>query len=376
MKTLQGCDASISWMNPGRHWAVAFLVLLCIVLTSLFAAQAEALATIAEKTKGMQKHAGLLDFYTDPTTGKVWLQLPAANDQGEHGRYLYFEGLLTGLGSNPVGLDRSQLGETRYIRLRSLGGRVFLEQLNTWYRALSPDALESRAAEQSFATSVLWAADVAARDEGGAVLVDFTSFLVRDAHGVSNTLSRSDQGSFSLDDNRSAVDLNACLGFPENIVFEAMLTFEGSKPGREVRATAPDPESITLTLHHSILQLPDDGYQTRALDPRIGSFAIEFADFHPSADFTVFNGYTAQGQVFAQYRRSHRARNFPDLISADVDTVAIGGKLVSVEFKPDEHALRVRLAFNQGIAADKIIFLGFQRHGKANTRFIRIGFKL
>jgi hypothetical protein len=240
--------------------------------------------SIREKTEGMTRHSGLLDIYTDAATGKVWLQLPVADEHGEHGRYLYFEALRSGLGSNPVGLDRSQLGGTRYIRLRSLGGRVFLEQLNTRFRALTDDVLEQRAAQQSFATSVLWAGDIAARDESGQVLVDFTSFLVRDAHGIVNTLSRSDQGSFSLDPDRSAVDLEACLTFPENVVFEVLLTFQGSDPGSEVRATAPDPESVTLSLHHTILQLPDDDYQPRAFDPRIGIYAVEFQDYAAGLD--------------------------------------------------------------------------------------------
>jgi hypothetical protein len=284
VKILQGSEVLFGFGYPGRRRLLPLAALLCIASALPLVAQAEDPVTIGEKTKGMQKHSGLLDFYTEKNTGKVWLQLAAANEEGEHGRYLYFEGLVSGLGSNPIGLDRSQLGETRYIRLRSMGGRVFLEQLNTRYRALSQDVLESRATEQSFATSVLWAGDIAARDDNGAVLVDLTSFLVRDAHGVSNTLSRSEQGNFSLDDGRSAVDLNACLAFPENIVFEAMLTFGGSKPGSEVRATAPDPETITLTLHHSFLQLPDDGYQTRNFDPRIGSLAIEFADYATPLD--------------------------------------------------------------------------------------------
>jgi hypothetical protein len=242
------------------------------------------LPSIAEKTAGMQQRSGLLDIFTDNQTGTVWLRLPKADAHGEHGRYLYFEALRSGLGSNPVGLDRSQLGETRYIRLRSLGGRVFLEQLNTRYRALTDDVREERATEQSFATSVLWAGDIAARDTSGEVLVDFTSFLVRDAHGVVNTLTRSEQGSFSLDHDRSAVDLDACLAFPENVVFEVMLTFQGNSPGSEVRATAPDPEAITLWLHHSILQLPDDGYRTRRFDPRIGIYPLDFHDYAAALD--------------------------------------------------------------------------------------------
>ncbi|MFQ5599273.1 MAG: zinc-dependent metalloprotease [Candidatus Krumholzibacteriia bacterium] len=240
---------------------------------------------IADKTAGLQMRSGLLDIHLDPQHGRVWLRLPAPPEgSDEIGRYLYFEGLVTGLGSNPVGLDRSQLGATRVIALRRLGGRVLVEQLNTRYRALSERPAERRAAEQSFATSVLWAGELGAVDSDGSMLVDFTSFLVRDAHRVAAALEASGQGSWSLDDARSAVDLGACVAFPENLEFESLLTFAGSEPGGEVRATSPAPESISLVLHHSILRLPDPGYEPRRFDPRIGCSAMEFADYASPLD--------------------------------------------------------------------------------------------
>ena len=59
---------------------------------------------------------------------------------GEVASYIYQEGIATGLGSNPVGLDRGQLGDTRIVTLRRLGGRVLVEQPNLRFRALTEDA--------------------------------------------------------------------------------------------------------------------------------------------------------------------------------------------------------------------------------------------
>ncbi|MEO1334875.1 MAG: peptidase, partial [Myxococcota bacterium] len=65
-----------------------------------------------EATANAQKRQGLLSMYVDARSGKVMLELPPGA-QGVVGAYLYVESLATGLGSNPVGLDRGQLGETR-----------------------------------------------------------------------------------------------------------------------------------------------------------------------------------------------------------------------------------------------------------------------
>lgn len=265
----------------------AFSVVGSVLAVVLLALQslAEPLPSIDEKVEGFEKRSGLLDVYVDAQRGKVWLRVPPPPEgQSEIGRYLYFEALTRGLGSNPVGLDRNQLGATKLIALRRVGGRILIEHLNTRYRALSDDPHEARATAQSFATSVLWAGELAAEDADGSALVDFTPFLLLDAHGVASTLRSSDQGNWSLDAARSVVDLQSCLAFPENLEFEAMLTFESSEPGGEVHATAPTSEAITLVLHHSILQLPEPGYTPRKFDPRVGCFAVRFADYAAPLD--------------------------------------------------------------------------------------------
>ncbi|ANM28427.1 hypothetical protein ABI59_00460 [Acidobacteria bacterium Mor1] len=237
-----------------------------------------------EKVEGLERRAGLLTLWVDKGKGKVWLELPAAEDSGEIGRYLHVEGLVAGLGSNPVGLDRGQLGPTRLVRFRRLGGKVLLEQLNTGFRAQSEDPRERRAVAESFATSVLWAGEVAAEADDGRLLLDLDGFLLRDAHGVARTLEQTEQGSYSLDAARSAVDSGACLAFPDNVELEAVLTYGGQAKGAYVRSVSPTADAVTLVQHHSFIRLPDDGYAPRPFDPRAGSFAVSFADYSAPLD--------------------------------------------------------------------------------------------
>jgi len=246
---------------------------------------AEPLPSIAEKTSGLTEHGGLLTFWVDIREGKIWLEVPPpAGPRNVAAELLYANGLTTGLGSNPVGLDRGRVGETRWLALRRVGPRVLLEQLNPRYRALTDDAAEQRATRESFATSILWGAEAAAMDADGRALVDFTSFLLRDTHGIRQTLAATDQGSFILDDERSVVSFDQCHAFPNNLELEAVLTFAGEQPGGQVRRTAPSAESVTLTLHHSLIRLPDDGYRPRRFDPRAGSFSVEFQDYAVALD--------------------------------------------------------------------------------------------
>ena len=89
------------------------------------------LPTVAALVAGLEKRSGLLDLYLDRKRGKVWLRVPPPHGPGgEVASYLYVEGLVSGLGSNPVGLDRGQLGNTRVVTLRRLGGRLLVEVEN------------------------------------------------------------------------------------------------------------------------------------------------------------------------------------------------------------------------------------------------------
>jgi hypothetical protein len=234
----------------------------------------------AEKTKSAQRRDGLLVTWLDAKAGKFYLELPKpSGPRNECGRFLYLEAIRTGLGSNPVGLDRGQAGETRVVTFRRVGARVLLEQPNLRYRAQSTDSNEVRTVRESFASSVLWGGEIAAEAADGRLLVDLTPFIVRDAHGAIAALRGAGQGGFSLDRERSALDPDNCQAFPDNLEFEALLTLTGEEPGREVRETAPTPQAITLVQHQSLVRLPDDHYKPRVWDPRSGSFDVLFADY-------------------------------------------------------------------------------------------------
>ncbi len=241
--------------------------------------ESSALPAIATKVAGAEERRGFVVLHVDADEGLVWLEVPPPEADGRCLQVIWVEGLRTGLGSNPIGLDRGQIGATRLIELRRVGRRVLFVEPNLEYRARSEDAAERAAVAQSFAESVHFAAPIVAEDGDGSSLIDLTPFIVRDAHGVARTLEAAGQGSFQLDADRSLLDPAAVLAFPDNVELEAILTFSGSKPGAHVRSTAPTAEAVTLVQHHSFVRPPDAEYRPRTADPRAGSFAVTFSDY-------------------------------------------------------------------------------------------------
>ncbi len=249
------------------------------LLIGVLPAQPEStVQSIEDVTGGFQKNEGFFTFYWDEAGGRIWLEIDRFEQE-----FLYVNSLATGLGSNPVGLDRSQLGRDRVVRFERSGPRVLLAQRNLDYRAETENADERRAVQESFAESILWGTEVKART-GDRVLVDATDLLMQDAHGVTARLLRSRQGTFTLDRSRSAVYLPRTRAFPSNTEFEVLLTFASSQPGPLVREVTPSPESVTLRQHHSFIQLPESGYRPRAFDPRSGAISISYSDYATALD--------------------------------------------------------------------------------------------
>src|ERR1041384_1119217 len=227
--------------NMKRLTAVLWLF---FVTASVFAQERSSLAkppTMTEKVSGMQKFAGYFPFYWDAKAGKVWLEIDKWNSE-----FLYVESLSAGMGSNDLGLDRGQLGQSYVVRFERIGPKVLLIASNQGYRADTDNPDERRAVKDAFAESTLWGFEVAAED-GNRALVDATNFYLRDVHGVPATLQRNQQGQFRIDGSRSAFSLANTKNFSKNTEVETTLTFttEG-EAGPLVRKSKSDRKSTRL----------------------------------------------------------------------------------------------------------------------------------
>jgi Met-zincin/Domain of unknown function (DUF5117) len=280
---------ALNMLKLSWRFLLAFLIFPSLIL----AARPDSSQTpsITEKTAGMQKLSGYFNLFWDAKQGKLWLEIDKWNTE-----FLYQSGLSAGIGSNDIGLDRGQLGETRIVRFDRSGPKVLLIQENLDYRAISNDADERRTVHDSFAESALGGFTVAAEEDGHA-LVDATDFFLRDAHNIPAVLRREKQGSFRLDDKRSAIYVPNTKNFPLNTEIEATLTFAGDDAGPWVQQVTPSPDSITVREHHSFVQLPPSGYKPRAYDPRSSFFGIVYMDYATPVSEPIVKRFTARHRL-------------------------------------------------------------------------------
>lgn len=256
------------WMNKSF-----FMKNLLFGLSALLFCFPKAFAQDTIDLGQLQHFPGLIDFYWEDSKGKIYLDIHHFDEE-----FLYNNGLSAGVGSNDLGLDRGQLGATHVVTFTKVGNKILLKAKNLAYRAHSDNLLERRAVEEAFAESVLWGFPVIQKT-GQGYLVDATNFIVRDAHGVGTSLAGSGQGSYRLDETRSAMYLARTKNFPQNSEFEATITLTGDVKGNIIGTVVPSPDAVTVRQHHSFIQLPDAGYKPRVFDPRCGYFPLTYFDY-------------------------------------------------------------------------------------------------
>jgi hypothetical protein len=234
---------------------------------------ATAPATIAARTAGFERRAGFVPLYVDGKQGRLYAELPR-----EPLRALFWVSLASGLGSNPVGLDRGASGAEQVVRFDRDGDRVLMVFENTAFRTSLDDPAHRRSVEEAFPASTVASLPVVA-EEGGRALVDLTDVAYRDWNDVAGALARANQGTYAVARDRSFVDKRHTQGHPANTEIDVALTFATTaRPGSIVSRVAPDGRAVTLHQHISLLPLPV-GYRPRDLDPRVGFFGVTFKDY-------------------------------------------------------------------------------------------------
>lgn len=225
------------------------------------------------KGKTLKSYKGYFNFHYEEATDKIYLEVQDLNKE-----FLYVNSLASGVGSNDIGLDRGQLGGERVVKFQKAGNKLLLVQPNQDYRAITDNELERKSIEQAFAKSVLYGFKII-EEANGVYIIDMTSFLMQDAHGVSDRLKRNNEGSYSIDASKSALSLDRTKAFPKNVEFEALLTFKGKATGSNLWTVTPTSSLVSVIQHHSFIELPDDNYEPRVFDVRSGAISMSYLDY-------------------------------------------------------------------------------------------------
>ncbi len=239
----------------------------------------------------LEQFKGFFNFSYDDSKGKIFLEVDKLDYE-----FLYIGSLASGVGSNDIGLDRGQLGSEKLVKFVKKGNKILLIEPNLYFRAQTDNISEKKSVEQAFAKSVIFGFEIIEKNDQ-SFLIDFTPFLLFDRHGVAKKLRDLKQGSYKIDKSKSAIEIYNTKAFPENVEFEALLTFSGEAKGNLIKSVSPDPNNVSVIQHHSFIKLPDNNYQPRKFDPRSGAISISFMDYSTPIDEPIVKKYVIRHRL-------------------------------------------------------------------------------
>ncbi|MEO0550947.1 MAG: zinc-dependent metalloprotease [Pseudomonadota bacterium] len=243
--------------------------------------------TLAEYVEAFDAIEGLFPLFQDPETGEVYMEV--GEDQLEE-EFIYF--LYSENGPVNTGHFRGGFRDNRIVSFSKHFDRIEIEAINTSYYFDEASAL-SLAADANISRAPMANLEIVATSEDeDSFLISADAFLKSEAlHQVTPWASPDlrpgmifSLGGLSSDKTR----ITKLANFPENTDIRVEYVYDNPTPLNYGNQSITDARSVAILVQHSFLEMPDDGFEPRQDDFRVGYFTNEATDL-TSHSYTPYN---------------------------------------------------------------------------------------
>lgn len=264
---------------------------LLILLSALFLfscattqpAVTESAATDQEKPSDFDKaientvpHEGLFTVYRDTTDGSATFAIHKDQIGKE---FIYF-----GMAENgvvDVGTFRGQYRDNKVIHIDRYYDRVeFVEVNNRYY--FDEESPLSNAAEANISEAILHSAEIEVEDDStGTLLIDGDALILSESlHQIKPSPNpRANPNRYTLGSlSREKTKYDEIRSFPKNTDFIVDYVYDSPYPRGGTSSAVTDRRSVTLKYQHTFIEMPENDYQPRFDDPRVGYFMTQQDD--------------------------------------------------------------------------------------------------
>ncbi len=237
--------------------------------------------TIAEVLKNCDSKEGLFPLHQDRKTGKLYLQIATDQISTEETRreFIHFSHTLDGVAG--LGLFRGQFSNARVFTIKRHFEKIeFVAENSNFY--FNPDSALKRAASANISDAILASAKIAAADKAnGTYLVEaegvFLKEFFRQLKPGKKKEDKDDQ--FKLGDlSKDRTRFIESKSFPDNTLFRVQYVFENLHPAKYGDEDVADSRFVTIKVQHTFIEMPENDYEPRFTDPRVGFFSTQVTD--------------------------------------------------------------------------------------------------
>lgn len=226
-------------------------------------------------TKKCQAFPGLFPLYQDTTSGKTYIQVHRRQLNQE---FIYFSHVVDGVAD--AGLIRGAYRGSRIFTIRRYFNKLEFVGENTGYY-FDPENPLSRAAKANINQPVLASPEILAMDDSTFLVKADGIFLTESFQQVkpSPTTRERKNPRWSLGKlKRTKSRYRQVRNYLTNTDVVVELVYEEPYPVRGTSRAVTDPRSVSVRVQHSLIQVPDNDFEARRDDPRIGYFSSQVTD--------------------------------------------------------------------------------------------------
>lgn len=264
----------ITTRGYARKSTLASLIAMSLLTTPAFAEEngENGDKGYADLISELSAQEGLFNFYRNTETGETMLSLSEAQLNTP---FIYHAQTMDGVVE--AGHFRGNFRQTRLIEFRRHYNRIEVVSWNPRFVFDENNPL-SRAADANRSEAVLAVLDIEADDNGRVLLKADPLFKSQALHRVAPWANPNQAGPrFSLgqlSSDRSRIARERVYDNNMDVVVDYV--FINEEPVVFGSSAITDPRSITISLQHSFIEMPENDYQPRRDDPRVGYFTQEF----------------------------------------------------------------------------------------------------
>lgn len=239
--------------------------------------------TIAEIIEDHDSQEGLFTFFRDPEDGSTHLKVAA----GQLGKdFIYFS--VTESGLVDVRQFRGRYHSSYIFRIQRHFDRLDFYRINQSFFYDSENPLK-RAADANINKPLIASVKIEAEDEeNGDMLVKADDLFKSEAFQMVSyprDPESTDKNPFVIGKLSSEkTRLRNLRVYPENAIIDVDYVFENPDPTNFGDESVTDARYITVSYQHHWIEAPENDYQPREDDPRVGYFLLEKTDMTSTSE--------------------------------------------------------------------------------------------
>ncbi len=232
--------------------------------------------TIASLTKSSKKMEGLFTLYQDTISGGLQMLISEDNIGQE---FIHFAQVADGV--LEAGRFRGAYAPTQVIKITKHFNKIeFIKQNTSYY--FDPDNALSKAKDANISNANIASLKIEAHDaKKGLYLIKASDLFLKETFGQIKRprFPGSSPLSFTLGNlDKNKTKINSIKNYPDNINITSEYVYSKPSVLNGGSSAVTDGRNVSIKVNHSLIAMPDNDYEVRFDDPRVGYFTRQVDD--------------------------------------------------------------------------------------------------